>query len=76
MKKDSGQDAKIKELEKKVEESANNEKKLQQSMTRSGPAIRDEYNHDFQRLGPRFAQGDGKCCLALHRQPVHVRWRG
>jgi hypothetical protein len=59
MKKDSGQDAKIRELEKKVQEGANNEKKLEQSMVKSGPAIREEYNHDFQRLGPKFAHGDG-----------------
>jgi len=73
MKKDSGQDAKIKELEKKVEEASNNEKKLQQSMTRSGPAIRDEYNHDFQRLGPRFAQGDDIAQNQLQSQVIMLQ---
>jgi hypothetical protein len=34
--------------------------KLEQSLVLGGSAVKQEYDSDFARLGPRFAVGDGK----------------
>jgi hypothetical protein len=66
-KRDSAQDGKIKELEKRVDEAQkqspnNRAQDLKGSLVKGGPMVRQEYDRDFQRLGPRFAQGD---CMTL-----------
>jgi uncharacterized membrane protein YheB (UPF0754 family) len=66
---DSGQNDKIKELQKQIKEveerSKGNAKSaredaLRDSLQESGPLIRREYNRDFARLGNKFAVGDGE----------------
>ena len=80
---DSGQDEKIKSLEKRLDDSEanrNNQSRqdddgpprrggsqsrygddyLRNSLQRSGPMIRREYDQDYARLGSRFAEGDRK----------------
>jgi hypothetical protein len=64
---DNSQDTKIKELEERVsnaakwkEERDRKEMDLHRSLGQGGPMIRQEYNKDLARMGPRFAQGDGK----------------
>jgi hypothetical protein len=73
---DSKQDTRIKELEaqvKKAEADATkknnkNDNKntnvrpeaVEDSLGRSGPLIKREYDRDFARLGDRFAAGDGE----------------
>jgi len=64
-KRDKGQDQKLKELEAKVEETQRREKgpgrreqDLHHSLEDGGPMIRREYDRNYGRLGPRFAEGD------------------
>jgi hypothetical protein len=63
LKKDTSQDDRIKELEKQVKEkeskSKAREEDVKTSLVKSGPMIQNEYDQNFQRLGPKFAQGDG-----------------
>jgi predicted RNase H-like nuclease (RuvC/YqgF family) len=66
-KRDKGQDERITSMQKQLEEMETkyNEKdksegELKRSMQKSGPMIQQEYDRDYERLGPRFAQGDGK----------------
>lgn len=64
--KDKGQDTKIKELEKQVEEMEKKKKNeprqrdddIHDSLQQGGPVVRRQYDQNFQRLGPQFAQGD------------------
>ena len=42
--------------------SKDDEKDLDDSLVRSGPRIRQEYEGHFSSLGSQFAQGDGKKC--------------
>jgi hypothetical protein len=68
---DSKQDTKIQELEAQVKKAEENSKKkssgnnqksrpdaVEDSLERSGPMIKREYERDFARLGDRFASGD------------------
>jgi len=68
-KRDKSQDDKLKELEQKLNNSQNQnqnnnrgpgrrEQDLQHSLQDGGPMIRREYDRDYARLGPRFADGD------------------
>jgi hypothetical protein len=65
-KKDRGQDSKIKELEKQVDDIEKKKKEprrdddLQNSLAQGGPMVRRQYDQNYQRLGPQFAQGDGE----------------
>ena len=62
---DSGQDAKIRELERRADEAKaerdkhrENNKDLRKSLADGGSMVRREYEQDFKRLGSRFAEGD------------------
>jgi len=64
---DSGQDAKIQELERRADkarterdEHRKKNQDLRESLEHGGPMIRREYDQDFKRLGSRFAEGDCK----------------
>jgi hypothetical protein len=70
---DTSQNDKIVGLEKQIKEMAEKERNgggqrrlksreddLRDSLVESGPMIRREYNHDFARLGDKFAKGDCK----------------
>jgi hypothetical protein len=73
-KRDKGQDEKLNELQKKLEETEKREKMgamgppmggrrpqdLQYSLQDGGPMVRREYDRNYARLGPRFAEGDGE----------------
>jgi hypothetical protein len=68
-KKDGKQDTEITELKKRIDDAEKQREEharrigsgdLRDSMSQGGPMIRREYDRDFSRLGPRFAQGDGK----------------
>ena len=63
LKKDTTQDDKIKDLERQIKDaeakSKTKEEDAKKSLVRSGPMIQNEYDQNFQRLGPKFAQGDG-----------------
>jgi phosphoenolpyruvate carboxylase len=74
-KKDSGQDAKIKELNKHMEELEKEKTEhqrradtLRDTLSNSGPAIQRQYDRDFRRLGTRFAEGDGEWL----KPPLHL----
>jgi hypothetical protein len=81
---DTGQNDKIVSLEKQLKEieeksqkrgnsKRDREDELRDSLERSGPLIRREYERDFARLGDRFAQGD---CEFRPYVPSHcARWR-
>ena len=76
--KDSGQDTKIKELEAKINEAEKSkrnpprrEDELEGSLRHGGPMIRQEYNRDLARLGPRFAEGDGRSSTARNFKHVN-----
>lgn len=63
--KDRGQDSKIRELEKQVDELEKKKKEprrdddVQNSLAQGGPMVRRQYDQIYQHLGPQFAQGDG-----------------
>ena len=74
---DKGQDEKIKELEKKIEDSQKQKQgpqrgdtDLRESLQYGGPMVRREYDRDFARLGPRFAEGD--CMSSATSEKVFV----
>jgi hypothetical protein len=68
-KKDAGQDARITELQKKLDEKnkaierperpERRSDQVHDSLSRGGPIVGREYERNFARMGPRFAQGDG-----------------
>lgn len=77
-KRDKGQDEKLKELEAKVLETEKREKEggrgggrrqqdLHHSLEDGGPMIRREYDRNYARLGPRFAEGDSEFVAWLAR---------
>jgi hypothetical protein len=80
IKTDKGQDQKIKDLEKRIEDSEKkksspprNEDDLRHSLEYGGPMIRREYNNDLARLGPRFAEGDAITQNQLQSQVITLQ---
>ena len=66
-KKDRGQDSKIKELEKQVDDIEKKKKGAQTGRRpsrthwpKAGRWCERQYDQNYQRLGPQFAQGDGE----------------
>jgi len=64
-KRDKGQDDQISKLQKQIVEMETKHKSkdkseadLRQSLRKGAPSIKREYERDFERLGPRFAEGD------------------
>ncbi|KAF2673154.1 hypothetical protein BT63DRAFT_147783 [Microthyrium microscopicum] len=84
---DKGQNVQLKELQAKVdkmgkegpekpaikERPERGEQELQRSLEYGGPMIRQEYNHDLARLGPRFANGDAITQNQLQSQIITLQ---
>jgi len=80
IKKDGKQDDKITELEKRINEKesqrqhhANRADQLQESLSNGGPMVKREYDRDFGRLGPRFAEGDHITQTQLQSQVITLQ---